>query len=126
MINTVFVDFAKTFGKGIFLGIEPKMQRVDKADPKSEMVQGNDSNGGLKWTATIAVRVQQFEHAKMENITVTITSPKKPCEAMPIGTMVTVEGLEMGTMKQERGGFSQFFSAENIRPAVQERVAAGQ
>ena len=102
------------------------MQRVDKADPKSEMVQGNDSNGGLKWTATIAVRVQQFEHAKMENITVTITSPKKPYEAMPIGTMVTVEGLEMGTMKQERGGFSQFFSAENIRPAVQERVAAGQ
>lgn len=126
LINSVFVDFSKTFGKGNFLVVEPKYQRSDKNDPKSPMVQGSDGNGNFKWTATIAVRIQQFEQAKMENINITLTSPKKPYEAMPVGTMVTVDGLEMGTMKQDRGGFSQFFSAENIRPAAQERVAAGQ
>lgn len=126
LFDRIVVDFPKTFGTGIFLGVEPKMQRSDKNDAKSPMVQGHDGNGGLKWTATVAVKVQAFETAKMENITVTITSPKKPYDAMPVGTVVTIEGLEMGIMKQDRGGFSQFFSAENIRPAVQDRVAAGQ
>ena len=126
MIDRVVVDFDKTFGKGIFLGIEPKMKRSDKANPKSPMVQGDDGNGKLQWTATIAVKVQAYETAKMENLAVTILSPQKPYERLPIGTTVIVEGLVMGTMGKDRGGYSNFFSAENIRPATQERVASGQ
>lgn len=126
MIDRVVVDFDKTFGKGIFLGVEPKMTRADKTDPKSVQEQARDKNGVLKWTATIAVRVQSFENAKMENIAVAILSPQKPYERLPVGSSVMVDGLEMGIMKQDRGGFSIFFSGENIRPAAVERVAAAQ
>lgn len=126
MINSVYVDFAKTFGKGLLLGIEPKMTRADKNDPKSPQVQAHDNNGNLKWTATVAVQTQSFENKKYENIAITIHAPKKPYEAIPPGHAVIIEGLEMGIMKQDRSGFSIYFSAENIRPAPQERVASGQ
>jgi hypothetical protein len=125
-IDRVVVDFEQTFGKGIFLGIEPKMSRENKADPKSKQVQARDAEGILRWTATIAVKPQAFEAAKMENIAVTINSPQKPYERMPVGALVIVERLEMGIMRQDRGGYSTFFSAVNIRPAPQERVASGQ
>jgi hypothetical protein len=126
MIDRVIVDFDKTFGRGIFLGVEPKMTRADKNDPKSEQLQARDKNSVLKWTATIAVRVQAFENAKMENIAIAILSPQKPYAALPVGSSVLVEGLEMGIMKQDRGGFSIFFSASNIRPMAPERAASGQ
>ena len=125
-IDRVVVNFEKTFGKGIFLGVEPKMTRADKTDPKSKQVQAHDADGVLRWTATIAVKLQAFETAKMENIAVTINSPQKPYERLPVGTSVIVDGLAMGLMKQERTGYSTFFSAENIRPAPQERAASGQ
>src|SRR5437660_11590372 len=51
LINNFFVDFHRTFGTGIFLGVEPKMVRSDKNDLKSQMVQANDDNGRLKWVA---------------------------------------------------------------------------
>jgi hypothetical protein len=126
MIDRVVVDFDKTFGRGIFLGVEPKMTRADKNDPKSEQEQARDKNGVPKWTATIAVKVQAFEKAKMENIAIAILSAQKPYAALPVGSAVIVEALEMGIMKQDRGGFSIFFSAANIRPAVPERAASGQ
>ncbi len=126
MINSVFVDFARTFGTGIFLGVEPKLTRSDKNDPKSPMVQANDGNAKQKWVATVMVKVQRFEQAKKENLEVTILSAQKPYAALPVGSSVMVEGLEMGIMKQDRGGFSTFFTAENIRPATQERAASGQ
>ena len=126
MTDRVVVDFDKTFGKGIFLGIEPKMKRSDRANPKSPMVQGDDGNGKLQCTATIAVKSQISETAKMENIAVTILSPQKPYERLPVGTTVIVEGLVMGTMDKDKGGHSKYWSAENIRPAMQERVASGQ
>src|SRR6266566_1213060 len=103
--------------------MEPKMKRSDRADPKSPMVQGDDGNGKLQWTATIAVKSQISETAKMENIAVTILSPQKPYERLPIGTTVIVDGLVMGTMGKDKGGYSNFFSAENIRPAPQERAS---
>jgi hypothetical protein len=126
LINSVFVDFARTFGKGILVAIEPKMTRSNREDPKSPMVQANDGNGNFKWTASISVPVKMFEAVKHVNIEVTIHSPKKPYEAIPQGHSVIIEGLEMGILKQDRGGFTTFFSAENIRPAPQERVTAGQ
>jgi hypothetical protein len=125
-IDRVVVDFEKTFGKGIFLGVEPKMTREDKTNPKSKQVQAHDADGVLRWMATVAVKSQAFEAAKMENIAVTINSPQKPYERLPVGASVVVDGLEMGIMRQDRGGYSTFFSAQNIRPAPQERAAAGQ
>jgi hypothetical protein len=126
MSDLAVVNFVETYGKGIFLGIEPKMKRSDRANPKSPMVQGDDGNGKLQWTATIAVKSQLSETAKMENMAVTILSPQKPYDRLPIGTMVIAEGLVMGIIDKDKGGHSKYWSAENIRPVPQERVAAGQ
>ena len=118
------VDWNNTFGKGIFLGVEPKMVRSDKTDPKSPQVQDRDKEGLPKWTATIAVKVQNFEKVRTENITVTLKGRDKPCAALPIGQAVSVESLELGIMKQDRGGFSIFFSAAGVRPAQQAQAAS--
>jgi len=122
------VNFPKTCGKGIFLGVEQKLVPSDKNNPKSEPVQARDADNVPKWTATIAVRSQLSPKAKMENITVTVSSPTKPYAAIPVGQAVIVDELEMGVMKQDRGGFSIFYSAsaQNIRPAAPERAASGQ
>jgi hypothetical protein len=126
MIDRVVVDFAKTFGQpGIFLGVQPKMTRADKTDAKSEQVQASDKNGGgLKWTASVAVKVKQFDRDKNETMDVTLTSPTQPCANMAIGQTVAIEGLEMGIMKQDRGGFSLFFTATALRPVTVQAAAA--
>jgi len=123
MLDHFVIDWNKSFGKGIFLGVEPKMVRSDKLDPKSPQIQDRDKEGLLKWTATIAVRIQNFEKVKTENIAITLKGKDKPCAALPIGQTVGVEDLELGIMKQDRGGFSIFFSAAGVRP-VQQQVAA--
>lgn len=125
--DRVVIDFVKTYGKGIFLGVEAKLQREKKDDPNSRMVQATDKETGLlKWTATLAVKPQFYSNAKMENIAVTINSREQPYGAIPVGSYVVAENLEMGTMKQDRGGYSTFFSAENIRQVAPERVASNQ
>jgi hypothetical protein len=125
MIDRVVVDYVKTFGQpGIFLGCEPKWTREDKADPKSKQVQASDKNGGgLKWTATVAVKTKAFEKEKIENLSITLTSPTQPCANVPVGQMVVIESLEAGFMKQERG-YSIFFSAAGIRPVSAQAQAA--
>lgn len=124
MLDHFVVDWNKTFGKGIFLGVEPKMVRSDKTDPKSPQIQDRDKEGVLKWTATIAVRIQNFDKVRTENLAITLKGQSKPCAALPIGQMVTVEDLELGIMKQDRGGFSVFFSAANMRPIQQQAAAS--
>jgi hypothetical protein len=129
MINRVIVDFVRTYGKGMLISIEPKMTRADRNNPKSPQVQASDDNG-LKWTVTVSVPVQSFDRIKQENIEVTINAPNRPYNAIPLGHMVIVEGLEMGIMKADKTGYGVYFSAENIKPApperAQERPAAGQ
>ena len=126
MIDRVVVDYVKTFGQpGIFLGVEPKMTREDKTDPKCKQVQASEKNGGgLKWTATVAVKVKAFEKEKHENLSITLTSPTQPCANVPVGQTVVIEGLEMGIMKQDRGGFSLFFNASGVRPVSVQAQAA--
>jgi hypothetical protein len=125
--DRVIVNFEETYGKGIFLGVEPKTQREKKDDPNSRMVQATDKETGLlRWTATLAVREQSFEKAKMENMAVTINSREQPYGAIPIGSYVVVERLEMGTMKQDRSGYSHYFSGKNIRQVAPERVVPSQ
>ncbi len=125
MINNVFVDFPRTFGKGILVAIEPKMTRSNREDPRSPMVQANDGNGNLKWAVNISVPVKVFGQTKHTNIEVAINAPKKPYEAIPLGSAIIVEGMEMGIMKADKTGYSTFFSAENIKLAPPER-ASGQ
>ena len=128
MIDRYAINFDKTFGGAMLLGVEPKMQRADKNDAKSQQVQARDKDGTLKWTVTLAVQTKSFENTKFENIPITVTSPNKPYEAIPPGTPVTVENLELGIMPQQRGGFSTFYSAEAIRPVqpVQLRPSSAQ
>src|SRR5436309_2407482 len=125
MINRVIVDFVKTYGKAMLISIEPKMTRADRNNPKSPQVQASDDNG-LRWTVTVSVPVQGFDKVKQENVEITVTAPNRPFASIPLGHYVIVEGLEMGILKSDKMGYSVFFSAENIRPAPQERATAGQ
>jgi hypothetical protein len=125
MIDKYVIDFNRTFGGAMLLLVEEKMQREHKDDPKSNMVQAQD-NGVLKWTITLAVQTKLRDKSKLENIQVTIVSPNKPYEAIPPGTAVTCEGLEVGIMPQQRGGFSVFYSCEAIRPLQPPRIASAQ
>jgi hypothetical protein len=120
VIDHVAVDSGRTFnGPAIYLGCEPKMVRADKTDPTSQEVQGRDNNGGgFKWTCNVAVKFRAFERDKNEILSVTLTAPQMPCGDLQMGMPVLVEGLEMGLMRQDRGGFSQFWSAAGIRAAV--------
>src|SRR6266567_5735282 len=118
-IDRVAVNFSGTFsGPGLFLGVEPKMERADKNDPNSQEVQARDKNNGgaLKWTATVAVKYKAFSKGRNEILSVTLVSPTQPCSDVSLGQTVIIEGLEMGIMRQDRGGFSQFWSAAAIRP----------
>jgi hypothetical protein len=126
MIDRYVVDFAKTFGGAMLLGIEPKMARADKTDSKSAQVQAHDRDGVPKWTVTLAVQTKSFDNMKFETISITVTSPNKPYGAIPPGSPVTVEKFELGVMPRERGGYSLFYSAEAIRPLQPARVAAAQ
>ena len=117
VIDRLVVDFPNTFGKpGIFLAVEPKMQRSDKDNPNSQQVQGRDSHGGLKWTATVAVAVKSFDRERYENLSITLTSPTQPCSNIAPGSPVLVEGLEQGLMLGNKN--PQFWSAAAIRPVA--------
>src|SRR5258708_22369985 len=109
----------------MLLGVEAKMQRSDKNNPKSDMEQAHDKDGVLKWTISLAVQTKSV-NPKFETIAITVTSPNKPYGAIPPGTSVTVEMLELGIMPKDKGGFSVFYSAEAIRPLQPARVASGQ
>jgi len=124
LIDRYAVDFEKTFGGAMLLGVEQKMQRSDKSDKQSPQEQAKDKNGVLKWTVTLAVQTKSFENTKFETIPITVISPSKPYGAIPPGSPVTVEGLELGIMPQTRGGFSVFYSAETIRALQPARVAS--
>src|SRR5437868_15076749 len=125
MIDRVVVDFVKTFGRpGIFLAVEPKMERADRNDQNSQQVQARDKNGGgFKWTATVAVVVKSFDREKYENLSITLTSPTPPCANITPGAPVMIDGLEQGLMKQSNG-FSQFWSCAGIRQVAAQAPAA--
>ncbi len=125
MLDRVVVDFARTFGRpGIFLAIEPKLERADKSNPNSQQVQARDKNGGgLKWTATVAVAVKSFDREKYENLSITLIAPTQPCANIAPGAPVMIDGLEQGLMKQSNG-FSQFWSAAGVRQVTVQSQAS--
>lgn len=127
-IDRVIVDFQKNFGsKGLLLGVEPKMKRVDATNPNSEQKQATDKKTGvLQWTVSVALKYKQFDRVKNVTLDITVTSPSRPFANAPEGTAVEIEDLAMGVMKQDRehGGYSQFWSATAIRPVENSRPPA--
>src|SRR6266487_770251 len=125
------INFVQTFGAAMLTGVDPKMQRVDKDDPKSATEQARDKEGVLRWTVTVTVQTKSFDNTKTTyvNIPITVSSPARPCGAIPPGSGVVVENMEMGIMPRDKGGFTTFYSAEAIRPmqpAQPVRPASGQ
>jgi hypothetical protein len=123
MIDRVVVDFVKTFGRpGIFLAVEPKMERADRNDQNSQQVQARDKNGGgLKWTATVAVAVKSFDRDKYENLSITLTSPTPPCANIATGAPCMIDGLVQGLMAGNKN--PQFWSADGIRQVAAQAPA---
>ena len=116
-LSRVVVDFIKTCGEpGILIDVTPKMEPKDKDNPKSEQVQGTDAEGNLKWTCTVSVSVPGLTKKVHEHLAITLISKTKPCTTIPEGSRVIVDDLTMGTMKAEKTGYTQFFSASAVRP----------
>lgn len=130
MIDVVKVDFQATFGGGLFLGVEPKPARIEEgngsfAQQATRQAVGKD-DGLPRWVATIAVKVlNRFpgRPPRTEVLNVTMSSEKQPCADIPMGTPVTIEGLEMGVMASNKNGFTTFFSCDAIKPV---RVGSAQ
>jgi hypothetical protein len=117
MIDRWIIDVEKSIVGAALLRVEPKMQRSNKEDPKSPMVHGHDKDNVPKWTVHLSIEQESFEKPKFENIQITVTSPKQPCEGVPQYTPVTIQGLALGQMPRgNSGGVSVFYVAESIRP----------
>ncbi len=118
MIDRWSIDVEKSIVGAMLLKVEPKMQRSKKDDPNSPMVHGHDKDGVPKWTVHLSVEAKSFgDKTKFDNMQVTITSPRQPCEGLPQGTPVAIQGLEQGSMlRGNGGGLSLFYSAEAVRP----------
>ncbi len=120
------IDVPNTYSDAMFRYIEPKMQPVNKDDPNSPQEQAKNKEGVLQWLVTLSFSVKPTNggKTKLEDVTATVNSPVRPFEKIPLGSLVAVEGLKMGIMKQDKGGFSLFYSLDNIRPATPVRTAA--
>jgi hypothetical protein len=110
------IDVPKTYPGGvIFIACEAKMTRVDRDNPKSEVVQGRDKDGKMKWQVMLVVDYEQFGQTKHETMYVTITQNEKPCQGIQPGQKVVIENLILGVMPT-KGGVSDFYSATAIKP----------
>jgi hypothetical protein len=128
VIPRYILDFEKTIDEAVLRAVDPKMQRVDKNNPESALVQARDGAGVPKWQVTLSVRTEVYGNAKYEDIPITVTSPTKPCTAIPPMAPVTISGLEMGIMARDKGGYTVFFSAsaEAIRPVQPARPVSAE
>jgi len=125
MPNRYILDFKKTFGEEvIFMGVDPKMELVNREDRNGPQQQAKDKDGLLKWNVTISYRDVSFMNPKHENVAITVTSPTKPLDGLPVGTPVVVEDLELGIMARDKSGFTTFYAAKFIRPVQTPRQAA--
>ena len=117
-LDRVVVDVAKTFVGIMLRGCEPKMQRKDKDNPNSELVPAQDKNGVQKWTLYLSVETKSsFDKKQFNEMEITVTSPRNPCEGLPMGSAVTVEGLTQGSMPIGKGkAVTVFYTADAIRP----------
>ena|SRR2546430_3559709 len=99
-------------------GCEPKTQRKDRENPNSEQVPAIDKNGVPKWTVYLSVETKSsFDKRQFDDIEVTLTSPKNPCEGIPDRSDVTIVGLTLGMMPVGKGkAVTVFYTAQAIRP----------
>jgi hypothetical protein len=114
----IVVDVPNTFEGMMLRGCEQKTQRKDRENPNSEMVPAQDKNGVPKWTVYLSVETKSsFGKKQFDEMEVTLTSPKNPCESIPMGSYVTVERLIEGRMPIGKGkAVTVFYTAEAIIP----------
>ena len=117
MSERIVVDVPKTYEGMMLRGCEQKTQRKDKDNPNSEMVPAQDKNGVPKWTVYLSVETKSsFGKKLFEEMEATVTSPKNPCESIPVGSYVTPEGLTEWKMPIGKGKAANFYyTAEAIR-----------
>ena len=117
MLDRILVD-TKSFVGVMLRGCEPKMQRKDKDNQNSEMVPALDKAGVPKYTVYLSVETKSaFEKKQFSDMEITVTSPKNPCEGIPMGSYVAVEGLTLGMMPLGKGkAVTTFFTADAIVP----------
>ena len=112
------VDVPNTFVGVMLRGCEPKMQRKERDNPNSEQVPAQDKNGVPKWTVYLSVETKSsFGKKQFDEIEVTVTNPKNPCESIPNGSEVEIERLIEGRMPFGKGkAVTIFYTADAIRP----------
>jgi ABC-type lipoprotein release transport system permease subunit len=114
----IVVDVPNTFVGVMLRGCEPKMQRKERDNPNSEQVPAQDKNGVPKYTVYLSVETKSsFGKKQFDEIEVTVTSPKNPCEGIPNGSEVNIERLIEGRMPFGKGkAVTTFFTADAIIP----------
>jgi ABC-type lipoprotein release transport system permease subunit len=119
------VNVPSTFVGIMLRGCEPKMQRKERDNPNSEQVPALDKNGVPKFTVYLSVETKSsFGKKQFDEIEVTITSPRNPCEGIPNGSEVTIEGLIEGRMLIGKGkAVTTFLTADAIIPLKAAQLA---
>jgi hypothetical protein len=116
MLDRILVDM-KTFVGVMLRDCEQKTQRKDRENQNSELVPALDKNGVQKWSVYLSVETRSsFDKKQYNDIEVTVTSLKNPCEGLN-GSYVTVVGLTLGMMPIGKGkAVTVFYTAEAIIP----------
>jgi hypothetical protein len=125
-IDRVVVNADETFENVLMIDVQPKLTRSDPKDLKSSQVHATDKEGVPKWAVSAAVSIKSFEQIKNEIISITVVRREKPFTNILVGSHVKLIGLVMGIMPQQRGGYSTFFSCEDIKPVLQDSTAYNQ
>lgn len=125
MPNRYAIDVPHTFSGAMLVAVQPKLQPVNRDNPQGPMEQAKDKEGVNQWTVSLSMEVKTPDNpkARHENLDVTVSAPEMLYQKLR-GLDVIVEGLEMGIMAQQRGGFSVFYSAKHIRPAQPVKASA--
>jgi hypothetical protein len=136
MLDRIPVD-AKALVGVMLRYCEPKTQRKDRENPNSEQVPALDKNGVPKWTVILSIEtLSPFGKRQHDDIEVTVTSPKNPCEGIAERSDVSVVGLTLGMMPIGKGkAVTVFYTADAIlplrtaqaaQPVQQQRMATAQ
>jgi hypothetical protein len=124
MLDRIPVD-AKALVGVMLRYCEPKTQRKDRENPNSEQVPALDKNGVPKWTVILSIEtLSPFGKRQHDDIEVTVTNPKNPCDGIAERSDVSVVGLTLGMMPLGKGkAVTIFYTAEAIRPLQPAQIA---
>ena len=126
MLEKYPIAYEQTYNGAVLQAVEPKLE-APSGNAQATMEQAKDKAGVPKWLVYLNMDVKTTTgKKKFENITITVTSPNKPYDAIPLNSPVIIEKLSLGTMLREKGSYTLYYTAEAIRPVAPERVASAQ